>query len=83
VQLEVGPVPASVHIEAVVLPKLGTTGRLTLPVGVVAPLVDVSVTVAVHDIGSLMITVVGVHPTVIVVGCRFATVNWAVVELVA
>ena len=50
------------------------TGSCTIPDGAVAPLADVSVTVAVHVIGWLRVADVGVHNTVMVVGCRLAIV---------
>jgi len=39
--------------------------KVTVPVGVVAPVVDVSVTVAVQDVAWLIATVLGVHATVV------------------
>ena len=53
-------VPASVHV------PLGV--NVTVPVGVVAPDVDVSVTVAVQDVACPTNTVDGLHATVVVVG---------------
>ncbi len=53
-------VPLSVH-EAV-----GVND--TVPVGVVAPVAEVSVTVTVHVVASLTTTLEGVHETVVVVG---------------
>jgi len=53
-------VPASVHVPPGV--------KVTVPVGVVAPDVDVSVTVAVQLVAWLTNTVDGVHATVVVVG---------------
>ena len=55
------PVPDSVHVAVGV--------NVTVPVGVVAPVVDVSVTVAVQDVAWLTTTVVGEHDIVVVVGC--------------
>jgi len=53
----VAPVPARVHVPPGV--------KVTVPVGVVAPVVDVSVTVVVHDVACPMKTVDGVHDTVV------------------
>jgi len=53
-------VPASVHVPPGV--------KVTVPVGVVAPDSDVSVTVAVQLVAWLTNTVDGVHATVVVVG---------------
>ena len=55
------PVPDNVHVAVGV--------NVTVPVGVVAPVVDVSVTVAVQDVAWLTTTVVGEHDIVVVVGC--------------
>jgi len=46
-----------------------------VPVGVVAPAVTVSVTVAVHVDGWPNTTVVGLHAMVVVVGCNAARVT--------
>jgi len=56
----VAPVPANVHVPPGV--------KVTVPVGVVAPVVEVSVTVAVQLVAWLTNTVDGVHATVVVVG---------------
>jgi len=56
----VAPVPANVHVPPGV--------KVTVPVGVVAPVVEVSVTVAVQLVAWLTKTVDGVHATVVVVG---------------
>jgi len=56
-QVADAPVPASVHVPPGV--------NVTVPVGVVAPDADVSVTVAVHDVACPMKTVDGVHDTVV------------------
>jgi hypothetical protein len=53
-------VPARVHVPPGV--------NVTVPVGVVAPVVEVSVTVAVHEVACPTNTVDGVHATVVVVG---------------
>jgi len=55
------PVPANVQVPPGV--------KVTVPVGVVAPVVEVSVTVAVQFVAWLIVTVEGVHATVVVVGC--------------
>ena len=60
-QVAEAPVPARVHVPPGV--------NVTVPVGVVAPDVDVSVTVAVQLVAWLTKTVDGVHATVVVVGC--------------
>jgi len=53
-------VPASVHVPPGV--------KVTVPVGVVAPVAEISVTVAVQLVAWLTKTVEGVHATVVVVG---------------
>jgi len=53
----VAPVPARVHVPPGV--------NVTVPVGVMAVPVEVSVTVAVHDVAWLITTVLGVHATVV------------------
>ena len=72
-QVAVVPVPASVHVPPGV--------KVTVPVGVVAPDVDVSVTVAVQLVAWLTNTVDGVHATVVVV-VRLLTVTVALPVLV-
>ena len=57
--------------------------RFTVPVGVVAPLADVSVTVAVQDTIWSVTMVVGVHASIKLVGCKLATVICSEVELAA
>jgi hypothetical protein len=47
--------------------------NMTVPVGVIAPVVDVSVTVAMHIVGTFTATLAGVHETLIVVACRALT----------
>ena len=81
VHVDTAPDPDNVHVtRASVLVK---RRKLTVPVGVVAPLADVSVTVAVQDTIWSVTTVVGVHTSTKLVGCRFATVICTVAELVA
>lgn len=72
VQLADAPVPERAHIviENVPAPLLP---NVTVPVGVVAPVVDVSVTVAVQVIGTLTATLAGVHETLVEVACRALT----------
>jgi hypothetical protein len=62
------PVPARVQVPPGV--------KVTVPVGVIAVPVDVSATVAVHDVACPMNTVDGVHATVVVVA-RTVTVTLA------
>ena len=69
----VAPVPARVHV------PLGV--KVTVPVGVVAPVVDVSVTVAVHDVACPMKTVDGVHDTVVEVAWTPPNVKLAALEV--
>ena len=69
------PVPAKMHVPPGV--------KMTIPVGAVAPIVEVSVTVAVQLVASLTKTVDGVHATVVLVLCRLPTVMVAVPELVS
>jgi hypothetical protein len=59
------------------------TGRSTVPVGVVGPVVDVSVTVAVQVMDLPVETVVGLHVTLNLVACKLATVIGTEAELVA
>lgn len=59
------------------------TGRLTVPVGVVGPVADVSVTVAVQVMDWLVVTVVRLHWTLRLVACKLATVICTEAELVA
>ena len=47
----------------------------TVPVGVIAPLLVLSVTVAVHVVGTPRATVVGVHAIVVVVVCNATDVT--------
>lgn len=56
------PVPDNVHA------PLGV--NITVPVGSVAPVGDVSVTVAAHDVAWPTNTVEGIHVTDVVVGCN-------------
>ena len=66
--VEVG---VNVPVELVVKP--------TVPVGVVAPDTDVSVTVAVHVVGELMVRVFGTQETLVLVEFRIAGVTLTVV----
>ena len=72
-------VPDSVHETK--LPPGRKMGRIIVPVGVVGPLVDVSVTVTVHVTSWLLVTVVGEHTRLMLVGCRLATVICTEAEL--
>jgi hypothetical protein len=74
VQLADMPVPVNVQVvvENVPVPLLL---NVTVPVGVVAPVADVSVTVAVHVVGLLTATLAGVHETLTVVACRALTAS--------
>jgi hypothetical protein len=56
-QVADAPVPARVQVPPGV--------KVTVPVGVIAVPVEVSVTVAVHDVAWLITTVLGVHATVV------------------
>ena len=62
-----------------VKPKNG----LTVPVGGVAPVADMSLTYAVQVVGWLATKVVGVQEADMRVGCRLATVTVSVPELTA
>ena len=66
--VEVG---VNVPVELVVKP--------TVPVGVIAPDTDVSVTVAVHVVGELMVRVFGTQETLALVGFSIAGVTLTVV----
>jgi hypothetical protein len=66
------PVPDNVHDPPGV--------NATVPVGVVVPLLDMSVTVAVQEVACPITTDTGVHVTVVLVGC-FPTSMVAVPEL--
>jgi len=59
-------VPVNVPVELVV--------NVTFPVGVIGPVLFVSVTVAVQLVGLLTRTAAGVHVTVVVVGFPVCTV---------
>ena len=65
------------------LPVFVEIGRLTVPVGVVGPVVDVSVTVAVQVMGWLAVMVVGVQIALMLVGCKLAIVVCTAAWLVA
>jgi hypothetical protein len=67
-QVADAPVPANVHVPPGV--------NVTVVVGVVAPVVEVSVTVAVQLVAWLTNTVEGVHATVVLVG-------WTPIAIVA
>ena len=73
-QVAVAPVPARVQVPPGV--------KVTVPVGVLVVPVPVSVTVAVHDVACPIMTVEGVHATVVVVGLA-VTVTDALPVLVA
>ena len=78
VHVAVAVVPVSVHeTKAFALVKMG---RSIVPVGVVGPVVDVSVTVAVHVTSWFVTTVVGLHARLRLVGCRLATVICTEIE---
>lgn len=61
-------VAASVHARELPNDPTESEVKLTWPVGVVAPLDAVSVTVAVHVVGLSMPTEVGEHATAVLVG---------------
>ncbi len=65
-QLAAAPLPLSVHIPMKVPVELLVS--VTFPVGVIGPVLFVSVTVAVQLVGVLTMTVAGLHATVVVVG---------------
>ena len=67
----VAEVGVNVPVELVVKP--------TVPVGVVAPDADVSVTVAVHVVGELMVRVFGTQETLVLVESSIAEVTLTVV----
>ena len=70
-RVHVVEVGVNVPVELVVKP--------TVPVGVVAPDTDVSVTVAVHVVGELMVRVFGTQETLVLVEFRIAGVTLTVV----
>jgi len=70
-RVQVAEVGVNVPVEFVVNP--------TVPVGVVAPDDDVSVTVAVHIVGEIMIRVFGTQETLVLVGFSIAGVTLTVV----
>lgn len=74
VQLAEAPVPDNVHILVEKLP-IPLLLNATVPVGVIAPVVVVSVTVAVHVVGTLTATLVEEHETLVVVACRTLTAS--------
>jgi hypothetical protein len=71
-QLALAAVPVSVHVPVKVPVEL--LAKVTVPVGVVAPVLFVSVTVAVQLVALLTRTVAGLHVTVVVVGSPVDTV---------
>ena len=71
IRVHVAAVGVKVPVELVVTP--------TVPVGVVAPDDDVSVTVAVHIVGEIMIRVFGTQETLVLVGFSIAGVTLTVV----
>ncbi len=82
VHVDVAPVPDKVQVTGFPVEE-DTTGRSTVPVGGVGLVEEVSVTMAVQEIGSFATTVEGLHTTLIVVGCRLATVSCRLAELTA
>ena len=62
-------VPARVHVGAGVKVPVELVVNMTVPVGVVAPVVEVSVTIAAQVVATLSWTDEGLHETVVVVGC--------------
>jgi len=60
-------VPARVHVGAGVKVPVELVVNMTVPVGVVAPVVEVSVTVATQLVAALTWTDDGLHETVVVV----------------
>ncbi len=81
-QVADAPVPVSVHGEVRNAP-VPLLPKDTVPVGVVAPVAEVSVTVTVQLVASPMTTLDGVQDTLVLVACRLPTVTVAVPELVA
>jgi hypothetical protein len=71
-QLAVTPLPVRVHVPVKVPVELLV--KVTFPVGVIAPVLFVSVTVAVQLVGLLTRTVAGVQVTVVEVGFPLCTV---------
>jgi len=71
IRVHVAAVGVKVPVELVVTP--------TVPVGVVAPDDDVSVTMAVHDVGEPMVVVFGTQETLVLVGFSIAGVTLTVV----
>ncbi len=65
------------------VPPLGEAPKLTVPVGVLAPLVAVSVTVAVHDVALPAAADVGEQPTMVEVGSTMVVIVEDVPLLVA
>jgi len=64
-------VPAAARAQLPELPNdpvVGADAKLTVPVGVLAPLDAVSVTVAVHVVALPVTTEAGEHPTLVEVG---------------
>ena len=66
-QVADAPVPASVHGLPTKEPVTPDSANVTVPVGVVTPDVDVSVTVTVQVVGWLTTIVLGEHAIVVVV----------------
>jgi len=79
----VAPVPERVQSADTVPPAGTPMPKVIWPVGAVAPLVEVSVTVAVQMLITPARTGLGLHDMVVVVVCRLPTVTIAVLELVA
>jgi len=68
-QVAILVVPVNVQGDVTKLP-VPELVQATVPVGVVAPVVEVSLTVAVHVVAWLMKTDDGVHDSVVLVGCN-------------
>ena len=70
--------PLSMQLVGLKVPlPAGLTVKLTVPVGLVAPVIDVSLTAAVQVVGVLTVTGFGVQETVVVVGrVETASVAW-------
>jgi len=71
-QLAVAPLPVRVHVPVKMPVELLV--NVTFPVGVIGPVLFVSVTVAVQRVELLTWTEAGLHVTVVVVGFPVCTV---------
>ena len=78
-QLAALPLPLSVQLDEGLKVPVPLLVKLTVPVGVVAPELAVSVTVAVQVVDPLTGTVPGVQLTVVLVECMAAAVTVTVV----